>query len=178
MLLSHSYLNPFPNKPWVFLSVCSTRCLKTLWEKEKLLVLSNFFFSLRVFCPFWRTFCHFNQIWSCRLQTLSVWKSLKCVVWERINRSIHQYNFIRFQICLNLERAEPHSSVGSVADLRTGGRWFNPRLGQYSFRGLMMIVIATGFISLSPQSVVSKMIIWLGIYICVVLFKLQNSRNA
>ena len=59
--------------------------------------------------------------------------------------------------------AEPHSSVGSVADLRTGGRWFDPRLGQYSFRGLM-IVIATGFI---PLSVVSTMFMresrqWLG----------------
>ena len=28
--------------------------------------------------------------------------------------------------------AEPHTSVGSVADLRTGGRCFDPRLGQYS----------------------------------------------
>ena len=46
-------------------------------------------------------------------------------------------------------RAEPHSSVGSVADVRTGGHRFDPRLGQYSFRGLM-IVIATGFIPLSP----------------------------
>ena len=33
--------------------------------------------------------------------------------------------------------------VGSVTGLRTGGHWFDPRLGQYSFRGLM-IVIATG----------------------------------
>ena len=33
--------------------------------------------------------------------------------------------------------AEPHSSVGRVADLRTEGRWFDPRLGQYSFRGLI-----------------------------------------
>ena len=41
--------------------------------------------------------------------------------------------------------AWPHSSVGSIADLKTGGRWFDPRLGQYSFQGLM-IVIATGFI--------------------------------
>ena len=40
-------------------------------------------------------------------------------------------------------------SSGSVADLRTGGRWFDPRLGQYSFRELMT-VIATGFIPLSP----------------------------
>ena len=30
-------LTPFPNKPW-FLRVCSTNLLKTLWEKEKLLI--------------------------------------------------------------------------------------------------------------------------------------------
>ena len=36
-------INPFPNKPW-FLRVCSTCLLKTLWEKEKLLVTSNFSF--------------------------------------------------------------------------------------------------------------------------------------
>ena len=51
---------------------------------------------------------------------------------------------------------EPYCSVVSVADLRTEGRWFDPWLGQYSFRGLM-IVIATGFIPLSPLSVVSTM---------------------
>ena len=43
--------NPFPNKPW-FLRVCSTSLLKTLWEKEKLLVTSNFSFSHSVFFPF------------------------------------------------------------------------------------------------------------------------------
>ena len=43
--------NPFPNKPW-FLRVCSTSLLKTLWEKEKLLVTSNFSFSHSVFYPF------------------------------------------------------------------------------------------------------------------------------
>ena len=36
--------NPFPKKPW-FLRVCGTSLLKTLWEKEKLLVTSNFSFS-------------------------------------------------------------------------------------------------------------------------------------
>ena len=35
--------NPYPNKTW-FLRVCSTNLLKTLWEKEKLLVTSNFVF--------------------------------------------------------------------------------------------------------------------------------------
>ena len=37
-------INPVPNKPWV-LCVCSTSLLKTLWEKEKLVVTSNFSFS-------------------------------------------------------------------------------------------------------------------------------------
>ena len=44
-------INPFPNKPW-FLRVCSTSLLKTLREKEKLLVTSNFSFSHNVFYPF------------------------------------------------------------------------------------------------------------------------------
>ena len=44
-------LKPFPNKPW-FLWVCRTSLLKTLREKEKLLVTSNFSFSLSVFYPF------------------------------------------------------------------------------------------------------------------------------
>ena len=43
--------NPFPNKPW-FLCVCSTILLKTLWEKEKLLVTSNFSFFHSNFYPF------------------------------------------------------------------------------------------------------------------------------
>ena len=33
---------------------------------------------------------------------------------------------------------EPHISVGSVLDLRTGRHWFDPWLGKYSFRALMM----------------------------------------
>ena len=41
--------------------------------------------------------------------------------------------------------AEPHSSVGSGGNLRTGGRWFDPRLDQYFFRGLV-IVISTLFL--------------------------------
>ena len=44
-------LNCFPNKPW-FLHVCSTSLLKTLQEKEQLLVTSNFSFSHSVFYPF------------------------------------------------------------------------------------------------------------------------------
>ena len=42
---------PFPNKP-LFLLVCSASLLKTLPEKEKLLLTSNFSFSLSVFYTF------------------------------------------------------------------------------------------------------------------------------
>ena len=44
---SPTILNPFPSKP-LFLPVCSTSLLKTLLEKEKLLITSNFSFFSRV----------------------------------------------------------------------------------------------------------------------------------
>ena len=68
----------------VFLRVCSNIILKTLREKEKLLVTSNFSFSRSVFHPFRELSAIFHRIQSCRLQTLSVWKILKFVVLERI----------------------------------------------------------------------------------------------
>ena len=41
-----------PNKPWFLLVFCSRSLLKTLWEKEKLLVTSNFSFFHSVFHPY------------------------------------------------------------------------------------------------------------------------------
>ena len=52
------WLNPFPNKP-CFLRVCSTSLMKTLWEKEKLLVTSNFSISHSVFYLFGEVFAIF-----------------------------------------------------------------------------------------------------------------------
>ena len=37
------------------------------------------------FLSIWVTFHHFHQTENCRLQTLSIWKGLKFVVWERVN---------------------------------------------------------------------------------------------
>ena len=53
-----------------------------------------------------------------------------------------------FSIVFWMDGAGPHRSVGSVQDLRTGGRWFDPRLGKYSFRGLIT-GFTTGFIPLA-----------------------------
>ena len=44
-------INSLPHKSW-FLRVCTSNPLKTLWEKEKLLVTSNLSFSHSAFYPF------------------------------------------------------------------------------------------------------------------------------
>ena len=73
-------INPFPKKPW-FLRVCSTSLLKTVREKEKLLVMSNFSFFPQCFLAFWRAICHFRQIKNCGLQTiLSLEESKICLL--------------------------------------------------------------------------------------------------
>ena len=76
-------VNPFPNKPW-FLHVCSTSLLKTLWEKEKLLVTSNFSFSRSVFYPFEELSAIFIKFKIVVCKHFWVWKSLKFIVWERV----------------------------------------------------------------------------------------------
>ena len=80
---------------------------------------------------------------------------LKFYALENTIQSIKQH----FLLIPQCSCADPHSSVSSVADLRTGDRWFDPWLGQYSLRGFM-IVIVTGFIPLSPLSVVTTMVMW------------------
>ena len=75
--------NLLPNKPW-FLCVCTIGFLKTLWLKEKLLVTSNFSFFHSVFYPSGELSVIFIKFEISCLQTLSVWKSLKFVVWGRV----------------------------------------------------------------------------------------------
>ena len=81
--LSAFSLNPFPNKPW-FLHVCSTSLLKTLWEKEKLLVRSNFSFSHSVFYPFGELSSNTIKfkIIVCKLFQFGSLQNI--VVWERV----------------------------------------------------------------------------------------------
>ena len=40
---------------------------------------------------------------------------------------------LEFISIYTVNSSEPHSSVGSVVDLRTGAHLFDPRLSQYSF---------------------------------------------
>ena len=75
-------LSHFPNKHW-FLRVCNTSLLKTLSEKEKLLITRNFF-SYSIFSTHLKNFPPFSSNSNCCLQAFSVWKSLQFVAWERV----------------------------------------------------------------------------------------------
>ena len=65
------FFNPLANNP-AFLHVCSVSLLKTL-----------FLLLQQHFLPLWRSSPFFYQIQNCCLQSLSDWKNLKFVVWEK-----------------------------------------------------------------------------------------------
>ena len=81
-------LNPFPNNPW-FLRVCSTSLLKTLREKEKLLVTNNFSFSHSVFYPFLKLLPFSSTLKWSSASSFNL-KRLKFLLWERVN--LHTYD--------------------------------------------------------------------------------------
>ena len=85
-------VKPFPNKPW-FLRICSTSLLKTMLEKEKLLVMSNFSFSHIVFYPFGELSAIFIKfkIVVCKLFWFG---SLKFVLWERVKKMHLNLSFV------------------------------------------------------------------------------------
>ena len=75
-----AYLEAFKNLLYIALYHTSPEkqtLLKTLWEKEKMLVTSIFSFSHNVFYPFPKRISVFKSNPFCRLQMLSIWTSLK-----------------------------------------------------------------------------------------------------
>ena len=75
-------VNPFPNNPW-FLRVCSTSLLKTLWEKEKLLITSNFSFFSTVFSTHLENF----PLFSSHLELKTLWEKEKLLVMSNFSFS-------------------------------------------------------------------------------------------
>ena len=77
-----------------------------MWEKEKLVITSNFFFSHNVFYPIDDTYFHFKCTLKCRLQFVSIWASLKLcrlVMGKGVlgnllltQRNMHQVKFCSF----------------------------------------------------------------------------------
>ena len=75
----------FPNKPW-FSRVCKS--FENTVGKGEIARNEQFLLFPQCFLSLWRTFCHFRHTKNCRLQSLSVWKSLKFVVWERVKEEV------------------------------------------------------------------------------------------
>ena len=61
------------------------KSLKSTAGKGEIARNEQFLLFPQGYLPVWRLFCHFHQIWNCRLQALSVWRSLKFVIWETVN---------------------------------------------------------------------------------------------
>ena len=76
--LSIPYTFPHNNTFWC---PWETVFLRNTVGKVKIARNEQFLLFPQCFLPVWIFFCHFRQIWNCRLQTLSIWKSLKFVVW-------------------------------------------------------------------------------------------------
>ena len=76
-------VNPFPNKCW-YLRVCRSSLLKTLWEKEKLLVTSNFSFSHNVFYLFGELSAMFIKFKIVICKVFHFGPVRNIVVWERV----------------------------------------------------------------------------------------------
>ena len=91
-LFSHTVINlvdicihPFQSKPW-FYSCLQYKSFGNTVGKGEIARNEQFLLFPQCFLHVWRTFYHFHQSLSVRLQTLSVWKSLKLVIWESFNK--------------------------------------------------------------------------------------------
>ena len=87
--------NPFPNKP-LSLRVGSESLLKTLWEKEKLLVTSNFSFSRSVFYLFGELSFIFIELKVVVCKLFLVWKSKKKMSFGKGLNTMRKKGFNKF----------------------------------------------------------------------------------
>ena len=78
----HFLIDPFPKRALVF-TCLQDKSFENTVGKGEIAHYEQFLLFPQCFLSVWRAFCHFQQILK-KMQTLSVWKSLKFVVWERV----------------------------------------------------------------------------------------------
>ena len=83
VLKSLKSFNSFPNKTLVFMCL-QYKSFENTVGKEEIARNEQFLLFPQCFPSFLENFLPFCETQNCRLQTLSVWKSLKFVVWERV----------------------------------------------------------------------------------------------
>ena len=77
------HVKPFHKQTLVF-TCLQYKSFKKTWGKGEIARNEQFLLFPQCFLPVWRTFFLFHQIRNCHLQTLSVWKSLRFVLWEKV----------------------------------------------------------------------------------------------
>ena len=77
---------PFPKQALVF-KCLQYKSLEKIEGKGEIAGNVQFLLFPQCFLLVWRTECHFHQTQHCHLQTLSVWKGLKFVIWERVKEN-------------------------------------------------------------------------------------------
>ena len=80
-------VEPFPKQALVF-TCLQYKPFENIVEKGEIVHYEQFLLFPQCFLPLETSFCHFHQILNCPLQSLSAWKSLKFVVYERVNAGI------------------------------------------------------------------------------------------
>ena len=76
---------PFPKQALVF-TCLQDKPFENNVGKGEIACNDQFLLFPQCFLAVSRHFCYSYQIWNCHLQILSVWKSLKFVIWERVKR--------------------------------------------------------------------------------------------
>ena len=76
---------PFPKQALVF-TCLQYKLFENTAGKGGIARNEQFLLFPQCFLPLWRTFCHSNQTLNCLLQTLSIWKSLKFVIWKHFDK--------------------------------------------------------------------------------------------
>ena len=97
-----SVINLFPNKPW-FLCLCSASLFKTLWEKEKLLITSNFSFSHSVFYLFGELSTIFNKFEIVVCQLFHFGRVYNLLLGKGLNKALTKWiygSIIRWRLAL------------------------------------------------------------------------------
>ena len=105
----------------------------------------QFFLFPHCFLPSWSTFYHFHTIWNCRLQTLSVWKSLKFVIWERFNANVFWHT----------ARYITDTSFIKIPSFSQTWDKLKQCLGKYPYNYLFIHINSFIFLSLHPNGPVS-----------------------
>ena len=80
--IARSVAYPFPKQALVFTYLQYNSFENTVGKGE--IACNKFLLFPQCFLLVCRTSCHFHQALNCHLQSLSVWNSLKFVVWEMV----------------------------------------------------------------------------------------------